>query len=235
MTRKFATTMALAMTFAASAAFAQANPATTGDAAAAPATPATNATGVTKIAIVNIQQAIVNTNEGKRDFDALGKKYDPKQAELKSQNDEIERLKKDLSAQTATLSEDERSKRVQAIETKQKSLQRNLEDAQNSFQQESNELANRIGQKMLEVVDKYARQNGIGVVLDVSGQNSNVLWGSEQSNITAAVVQAYNAASGVAAPPASAPRPQGTTRPSGTTTRPSTGTKPSGPPPTPKQ
>jgi outer membrane protein len=127
-----------------------------------------------------------------------------------------------LSAQTDKLSEAERAQRVQAIEAKQKALQRNMEDAQNDYQQQSNEVANRIGGKMLEVMDKFARQNGIGVVMDVSGQQNNVLWGSEQANITAAVVDAYNASSGVAAPPPSAPRPgAGAARP--TTPRPSTG------------
>ena len=182
---------------------------------------AVNATGVSKIAIINIQQAIVATNEGRRDFETLNKKFDPKQAELKAQNDEVDRLKKDLSAQTDKLSEDERNKRVQSIEVKQKALQRSFEDAQNDYQAQSNEVAQRIGQKLMEVMDKYAKQNGIGVVIDVSSQNSNVLWGSEQANITAAVVDLYNSQSGIAAPTPSAPRPATgvrAPRPTGSTT-----------------
>ena len=222
MKRNITSTIAIAALTLSSAAFAQAQNATaTPAAAAAAATPAVAPTGVNKIAIIDIQRAIVNTNEGKRDFEALQKKFDPRQSELKTQNDEIERLKKDLSAQTDKLSEPERAQRVQAIEAKQKLLQRNMEDAQNDYQQQSNEVANRIGGKMLEVMDKFARQNGIGVVMDVSGQQNNVLWGSEQANITAAVVDAYNASSGVAAPPPSSRPSAGATRPSAP--RPSTG------------
>jgi outer membrane protein len=200
---------------------ASATPAT-GNAGAAPVA----ATGVGKIAIINIQQAIVATNEGRRDFEALNKKFDPKQSELKAAADEIDRLKKDLSANTEKLSEDERAKRVQAIDAKQKALQRNAEDAQNDYQQQSNEVGNRIGGKLMEVMDKYARQNGIGVVIDVSSQYNSVLWGSEQANITAPVVEAFNAQSGVAAPTPNAPRP---------TTAPRTTPRPGGSAATPKQ
>ncbi len=212
MNRKFASKLAIfALTVATPAAIVTAQtvsaPTSATSAPEQAKAPVVNATGVSKIAIINIQQAIVASNEGRRDFEVLNKKFDPKQAELKSQNDEIDRLKKDLSASTDKLSEGERSQRVQSIDTKQKSLQRSLEDAQSEYQQQSNEIANRIGSKIMEVMDKYARENGIGVVMDVSGQASNVLWGSEQANITAPVVELYNAKSGVAAPAPSAPRP----------------------------
>ena len=36
---------------------------------------------------INIEQAIFGTNEGRRDFEALSKKLEPKQNELKGQND----------------------------------------------------------------------------------------------------------------------------------------------------
>ena len=51
-------------------------------------------------------------------------------------------------------------------------------------------------------------QSGFTLLLDVSNQqSSNVMWASQNPNIdiTMAVVQAYNASSGVTAPPPSAP------------------------------
>ena len=226
MKRTLLTLTASALTLVGTMAFSQTAPAT-----AAPSTAAVAATGVNKVALINFQQAIFATNEGRRDLEALNKKFDPKQQELKAANDEIERLKKDLSANTDKLSDAERNTRLQAIEAKQKTLQRNAEDAQNDYAQQGNEIAGRIGQKLFDVMQKYASQNGIGLVMDVSQQNSPVLFGSDQSNITAAVVDAYNAQSGVAAPPAgagtqrppTAPRPT-TSRPATTTPRPGTTT-----------
>jgi outer membrane protein len=187
---------------------------------AASATPNAIVAGPTKVAIINIQAAIANTNEGMRDLDALQKKFEPKQIELKSLSDEVDNLKKQLAAVTGNLSDDERTKRVQTIEDKQKKLQRDLEDAQNDYQQQSNEIAQRIGTKLMQTVEKYAQQNGYGVVIDVSSQQSPVLWAAESVNITKPIIDAYNVVSGVPAPPTqpsaanSTPRRPASTAPS---------------------
>src|SRR6266478_9938033 len=83
----------------------------------------TNATG-TRLGTINVEQAIFATNEGQRDFEALSKKLEPKQTELKNQNDEVESLKKQLSAQTDKLNDESRATLVKQIEQKQKSLER---------------------------------------------------------------------------------------------------------------
>lgn len=171
------------------------------NAAAATSTPNALVAGPTKVAIINIQAAIANTNEGQRDLDALQKKFEPKQIELKSLNDEVDNLKKQLAAQTDKLNEEERNKRVQAIEAKQKTLQRDLEDAQNDYQSQSNEIAQRIGTKLMQSLDAYAKQNGYAVVLDISSQSSPVLWAdTAKVDITKPVIEAYNVVSGVPAP-----------------------------------
>lgn len=180
--------------------------------ALAPVTGAAQATqsaakpaGPTKIGIVAIQQAIAASNEGKKDLEALQQKFAPKQAELKNQNDEVENLKKQLQAKGETLSEEARATQARALETKQKSLQRNFEDAQTAYQQEQQEIFNRIGTKMVKVLEAYAVKNGYGVILDVSNPQTPVLYASEATNITKEIVDAYNAQS-----PAAASKPAAT-------------------------
>jgi outer membrane protein len=169
----------------------------TGNTAAAPA-------GAPKIGIINIQQAIMLTNEGKRDFQNLQTKFEPKQSELNSLNQEIENLKKQLQTQGDKLNDEARNNLVKNIEAKQKSLQRQVEDAQGDFQSQQTEIANRIGGKMMEVLDKYAKQNGYLAILDVSSPQSPVLWAAANTDVTKDIVDAYNTQSGVAAPPAPA-------------------------------
>ena len=215
MRRKIVSTLSMAALLSVGA-FAQAAEANAAPAATTSTTTNSVIAGPTKLAIINIQAAIASTNEGQRDLDALQKKFEPKQIELKSLSDEVDNLKKQLAAQTDKLNEDERSKRVQAIEGKQKILQRNLDDAQSDYQSQSNEIAQRIGTKLMQVLDSYAKQNGYAVVLDVSQQQSPVLWATESVNITKPVIDAYNAVSGVAAPAARSAPPSA---PSATTTR----------------
>ncbi|HZU33036.1 MAG TPA: OmpH family outer membrane protein, partial [Candidatus Angelobacter sp.] len=106
--------------------FAQATAASvTAPSAASSAAPAAapNASG-TKIGVVNIQQAIAECNEGKKEFDAIQQKFTPKQNELKGMSDEVDNLKKQYQAQGDKLSDDERASRAKVIDVKQKTLQR---------------------------------------------------------------------------------------------------------------
>ena len=190
----------------------------TGTAAAANSAPATTPAGAAisaRIGIINIQSAIMGTNEGRRDFEALQKKFEPTQSTLTNLNQEIENLKKQLQTQGDKLNEQARNDMVKNIETKTKSLQRQAEDAQADFQGQQNEIANRIGGKLLEVLDKFAKQNGYSVILDVSGQQSPVLWAAQTSDVTQEIVNSYNAQSSVPAPPAGS-----TSKPAGTAARP---------------
>lgn len=172
-----------------------------------------------KIAIVNIQQAIANTNEGKKELEALQQKYSPKQAALQTQNDEIENLKKQLEAQGAKLSDEERNNRIKTATEKQKTFQRNYEDFQNEVQQSEQEILNRLGKKMLDVMEKYAKDNGYAMVLDVSNPQTPVLYASPATNITKDLVEAYNTASPAAAP-AKPAASNPASRPTGTAARP---------------
>jgi len=184
--------------------------------------------GVTKIAVINFQAAVAQTNEGQRNFGELQKKFDPKRTQLKNLQDEIDNLKKQLQASGDKLSDAERQTRLKTIDEKEKEYQRSGEDASNDFQQEMQQTYQQLAEKVYGTLQSYAEQNGYSVVLDAAAtqqQAPTVLWASKTTDITAAVIQAYNAKSGVPAPASSsvpsapapthtaAPRPSGTAAP----------------------
>jgi outer membrane protein len=165
--------------------------------ASVPAAPA----GPAKIAVVAFQVAVAQTNEGQRNFADLQKKYDPKRQQLKALNDEVESLTKQLQTQGDKLSDTEKAGRAKTIDDKKKQLQREAEDAQNDMQQEMQELYNGLASKVYDVLASYAQQHGYTLVLDVAQQQTPVLYATESTNITKAVIDAYNVKSGVPAPP----------------------------------
>ena len=169
-------------------------------AASEPAAPA----GPAKIAVVAFQLAVAQTNEGLRDFADLQKKYAPKEATLKSMSDEIDNMTKQLQAQGSTLSDAERSARAKAIDEKKKQLDRESEDLRNDGQQDMQDVYNSLASKVYDVMQSYAEQQGFTLILDVSPQQSPVLFASEGTNITRQVIEAYNVKSGVPAPAAQA-------------------------------
>ena len=174
--------------------------ATTGSALAQAAAATTAAAGITKIGVIDIQTAILATNEGQRDFGALQTKFQPKQTELQTMSKEVDDMKKQLETQQDKLNEEARATMVKNLEVKQKSFQRTLEDAQNEFEGQKNEIMRNLGNKVYATLDKYAKENGFSLVLDVSNQNTPVLWASQATNITKPIVDAYNVSSGVPAP-----------------------------------
>jgi len=201
-----------------------------------PAAAATlKATG-TKVGTINIEQAIFSSNEGQRDFQALSKKFEPKQKELKDASDELESLKKQLSTQEGKLNDEARDKLVKQIEGKQKTFERSQQDAQEDFQGQQGEIGNRILTKMAPLIVKYAADNGYGMILDTSQQwpRGPVIWYGPAVDITQPVVDSYNTQSGVPAPPggttpAKPAKPAGATGTTGakpTTTKPAATTPP---------
>jgi outer membrane protein len=167
-----------------------------------------------KIAVVSMQDAIANCNECQKDFEALQQKYAPKSVELQTLAAEIKKLQDDYQKTADKLSPEEQSSRARTIDSKQKLLQRQQDDAQSDYQRETQEVVNRIGGKMIAVLEKYAQTNGYMMVIDVSNpQTSPVLWASKGTNITKELIDAYNVQSGVAAPAPAAPNPAASTPP----------------------
>lgn len=180
-----------------------------GKAASAPNAPSASPTSITgstgtRVGTINIEQAVIGTNEGQRDFQALQKKLEPKQNELKAQNDELESLQKQLQTQGDKLNEDARATLVKQIETKKKSFDRSVQDAQEDAQNQQKEIFQRILQKMAPVIIKHAQESGYAMIVDTSNPwpQSPILWYGDGGDITKAVVDLYNTQSGVAAPPA---------------------------------
>jgi outer membrane protein len=180
--------------------------------AAGGASTAASSPGVPKIAVINFQGAVAQTNEGQRNFSELQKKFDPKRTQLKSLQDKIDSDKKQLQASGDKLSDAERQARLKSIDDEEKEYQRTGEDASNDFQQEMQQTYAQLAEKVYGTLQSYAEQNGYTVVLDAAASQQQapiVLWANKSTDITAAVIQAYNTKSGIPAPTSvpSAPAP----------------------------
>jgi outer membrane protein len=196
-------------------------------ASSAAAAPAPNVG--TKVGAINVEGAVFGSNEGRRDLEGLQKKFEPKQSELKGQNDELEALKKQLTNTQEKLNEEALATLKKQIESKQKVFDRAVQDAQEDFGNQQQEIFGRILQKVAPVIVKYSQDNGYGLIIDTSKQwpQGPVLLAGDSMDITKAIVDIYNAQSGVAAPTAGAAKPA--------TPRPSTGAAKPAAPTAPKQ
>ena len=161
-----------------------------------------------KIALIEFGEVAAATNEGQKAVADIQKKYEPQMTSLQRLKDEIDSLTKQLQGAPATMTDEEKSSRARTIDTKQKQLQRDADDAQTSYDADVQAAIGKIAQKLGPVVMKYVQDNGYTMLLDNTGQAQqgglNVLW-APGTDISEAVIAAYNTASGVAAPVPSAP------------------------------
>jgi len=159
-------------------------------------------TGPSKVAVIAFQAAVSQTNEFQRDFADLQKKYDPKRQQLKTLSDQIDALSKQLQDQGPQLGEEERISRARVIDDKKKQLDRDTQDAQSDFQGDLQQQINTVAAKVGAVMTDYAEKQGYTIVLDAGDQqNATVLYAVPSTDITKAIIDAYNVKSGVPAPP----------------------------------
>jgi outer membrane protein len=197
----------------------QATTPTTPSAAVAPVAPQAVPA---KIALIAYEQVTAATNEGQRSIQEIQKKYEPKKTQIDSLSTEVDSLKKQLQSAPATLSDSERASRLRAIDTKEKQLQRDAEDAQTAYNADLQEALGKVMQKIGPTVVKYVQDNGYTLLLDIGQQQGgvSVMWAAPGTDISQAIITAYNTTSGVAAPVPSAPTPAAPARSHTTPARP---------------
>ncbi|SPE25086.1 Outer membrane chaperone Skp (OmpH) [Acidobacteriia bacterium SbA2] len=146
----------------------------------------------TKVGLVNIQEAILSTAEGKKSMADLQKKYQPRQQEIQKQNQDIQAITDQLQKQAATLSDDEQRNLNRQLEEKQKLLKRTQEDAQADFGADRDEMFRRIGQKMVKVIQDFAPKNGYSLV--IGSDQVPIYYAATEVDLTDQIVKLYDAA-----------------------------------------
>src|SRR6266481_5556345 len=185
-------------------------------AAAAPAATATSA-APTKIAVIQIQAALAATKEGQKAAAEMETKMGPRKKDLDGKQAEIKDLQEKLQRGGNTLADNAKEELTRNIDSKTKSYNREIEDAQAELEVEQQKIVSVLGQKMMAVIDKYAQQNGFAVILDVSNQNTPVLFAATAVDITKDIIDIYDktvfTAAPTAAPPARTAAPAPAPRP----------------------
>jgi outer membrane protein len=155
----------------------------------------------TKIAVINMAQAIASTKEGQKAMQELNTKFAPKQAEDNKRKQEIDAKTTQLTNGQATMSDDAKRKLQADIVSLQTALKRFEEDAQQEMEADNEKIGNDLQNKIYAIATEYCIKNGYAVLLNV-GDQSPVLWASAGSNITDDVVKQYDAMHPATVPPA---------------------------------
>ena len=139
-----------------------------------------------RVAIVNAQKAVADTQELKKDQAQLEAKYRPRQQSIETLQRDLQSIQQQLSA--PNLAPEREAQLRQTGAEKQKQLQRESEDLQSDVNNERQDILGHAGRQMAEVVKKIAEQRGIDVVIDVT----NTIYYKPALDITADATAAYD-------------------------------------------
>jgi outer membrane protein len=167
-----------------------------------------------KVAVIDIQAAIAQTKDGQKAGADMKTKFTPKQTELQKKQQDIEAMQEQLRKGQNAMSDDARQKMMREIDAKTTNLKRDGDDFNQDIQTETQRIMGELYPKMINVLNKYATENGYAVVLDISSQQTPILFASSSINITNDIIAIYDKTSSMTTPsqpkmttPTAAPKP----------------------------
>jgi len=156
-----------------------------------------------KIGVINLQSAIVGTKDGQKAGNEIQARFNPRKAEFEKRQLDIGQLQEKLNRGDTALSEEERTRLTREIEQKTRALNRDTEDARADLDQAEQKIMNELGGGILAAIDKYAKDNGYILVIDISSQQTPVVYRSDSIDITKDIIDLYDKR---ASSPPAAPR-----------------------------
>jgi outer membrane protein len=168
-----------------------------------------------KVGVISVQVAIQSTAEGKQAANELQSKFAPRQTELDNLRKQIEDLQTRLRTTSNTLSDEEKARLAREGDQLTRTYQRKQQDSQDDFNEAEREIVDTIGRKMIDILDKYSKENGYSVVLDTSAQNTPVIYAANTVDVTQDIIKLYDqsypvknaSAARPAAPRSTTPKP----------------------------
>jgi outer membrane protein len=155
-----------------------------------------------KIAVIDMQGALLSTAEGKKAAEELKAKFGPKETEFSKRQQDLAAKQEMLRKGANTVSDAAKATATREIDTLTKALQRDADDTKADFQAEENRLLGAILSKMQAILSKYAADNQISMIVDVSQQPNNLLYADQSANVSAAIISLYDQSAGAPAAPA---------------------------------
>jgi outer membrane protein len=161
----------------------------------------------TKVGIIHIQNAILSTKDGQKAANDLQTKFAPTKQSIDQMTNEVAQIEDKIRKGSQTMSDDARQNLMRDRDQKATALKRKTEDAQAEVEQEEGKIMQELGQRLMQVVNKYALDNGFALILDVSNPQTPVLYAANGIDITKDIIEMYDKN---APAPGTAPAPKPT-------------------------
>ncbi len=148
------------------------------------------ASAQTKVAVINLQRAVLESAEIKKASAEMEAKYKPRTTQIDQLQKDLQNISQQLQTNAGKLTPQAEADLQAQGQRKQRDLQRIQDDLQQDVDRERNEILGKSSQKMSEVVKKIAEEKGLDLVVDVS----TTVYFKPAMEITADAIAAYDKA-----------------------------------------
>ena len=170
-----------------------------------------SAPALTKFGVINLQMAIVGTAEGKKSAADLQVQFAPRQIELEDLQKQVDEVRGKLQAGQTALSAEEKATLTAEQTHLARVLQRKQQEAQEDFNDAQQEIVNRLGLKVMDILAKYGKTNGYAIITDNSSPQTGIIFAQSQVDVTQDIIRLYDQSFpvkvGRPVPPPAAPAP----------------------------
>jgi outer membrane protein len=145
-----------------------------------------------RVGIINIQEAMIGTKDGKQATQELDKKFLPEQKQFETRQTEISQLEDKFNKGATSLPADQRTQLANDIEEKKKRLDRDMQDAETDMKTQQQQVLKSMAGRMMAVISKYSKEHGFTIILDSGNQDIPVLFVADGVDITNDVITLYD-------------------------------------------
>jgi len=145
-----------------------------------------------KIAVCDVQHAVMATDAGMQAQATLKKLFDARQKELDAKQSELGRAREDIEKQSRVLSREALAKRMDDWQRRMVELQTVFVDYNKELQKKQSELTAPVIKKMMAIIARIAKKQDFDVVVDKQAAP----YARQDLDITEQVIQMYNQGEG---------------------------------------
>lgn len=148
----------------------------------------------TKIAVVDLQRALNETEDGRSAKNRLKRLFRRRQKALDEAQEKLKKMKEDIERQKNVLSQEALQKRLEEYQKAFIELQSTYVEYQRELAQKEAQLTKRILERMQEILRRIGQSEGYTMIVEAN--EGGVVWVPGNLDLTDQVIQQYNSGSG---------------------------------------
>jgi outer membrane protein len=145
-----------------------------------------------KIGVVDLQRALVETEDGRKAKDQLKKLFEQRQKTLDKQQDDLKAMKESVEKQREVLAREVWAKKVEDLQKALAELQTTYMEFQRELQAKEAEMLRPIQERMQRIVKRLGQADGYSLIVD----RTVAYFVPSSSDLTDVLIQRYNAGEG---------------------------------------